>query len=234
MRALGWNKKPKEEHTHALLRSLTISRMGESGDEKIISEARKKFKTLRRNAHLDPDIRGAIYRIVASSGSLKEYKIFIKKYKMEHLHEEKNRIGNSLGHFRDKKILKRVCEFAISKNVRTQDTVGILSGVGGNPLGRDIWWNFVKSNWKVLVSRYGEGGLTLSRVVRAIGGSAEEKHLKSFKKFFATHEAPGAKRAVDQVIERLEGNVAWLKRDGKKIEGFLGKDWSLHKKSGLI
>ena len=97
-----------------------------------------------------------------------------------------------MGDFRDPKILKLACEFAISKNVRAQDTVGIISSVGANPLGRDIWWNFTKKNWKTLVTRYGEGGHTLARLIKALGGSAEEKHLKSFKKFFATHDAPGA------------------------------------------
>ena len=61
----------------------------------------------------------------------------------------------------------------------------------------------------------------MAQLVNAISGSAEEKHLKSFKKFFANHDAPGAQRAIEQVLERLEGNIAWLKRDGKKIEGFL-------------
>ncbi|MEK9182709.1 MAG: ERAP1-like C-terminal domain-containing protein, partial [Patescibacteria group bacterium] len=89
------------------------------------------------------------------------------------------------------------------------------------PLGRDIWWNFVKKNWKMLMSRYGGGGFTLARLVKAISDSAEDRHLKSFKKFFKTHDAPGAKRAVEQVIERLESNIAWLKRDGKEIEKFL-------------
>jgi aminopeptidase N len=111
----------------------------------------------------------------------------------------------------------------MSSDVRIQDTVGILSSVGSNPKGRDIWWNFMQKNWKTLVSRYGEGGLTLGKAVKAIGGSAEEKHFKLIKKFFATHEAPGAKRATEQVLERLEGNIAWLKRDKKIIENFLDK-----------
>ena len=109
----------------------------------------------------------------------------------------------------------------MSKHVRKQDTISILSRVGLNPAGRDIWWNFMQKNWKTLVSRYGEGGLSLGRALMSIRGSAEEKHLKSFKKFFATHEAPGEKRSIEQVIERLEGNILWLKRDKKIIEKFL-------------
>ena len=218
---LGWNKKEGELHTDILLRSLAISRAGRSGDKKIITEAKKRFNKLQRGGHINPDIRGAIYTVVASSGGIKEYKILIKKYKKETLHEEKNRIGDALGDFKNPKILEMTCVFSISKDVRPQDTVGIISAVGLNASGRNIWWNFIRKNWKMLVSRYGDGGHTLSRLIKAIGGSAEEKHLKSFKKFFTTHPAPGAKRSVEQVLERLEGNVAWLKRDQKIIEKFL-------------
>jgi aminopeptidase N len=217
MKRLDWKKKKNEFHTHTLLRSLVISRLGRSGDKKIINKARIMLKTDKVN----PDIRGAVYSIIATHGSMKEYKIFIEKYKKETLHEEKNRIGSALGDFKQDKILCEVANFALSENVRVQDTVGILSGIGANPEGRDIWLKCIKYNWKTLVSRYGDGGHTLARLVKAISGSAEEKHLKSFREFFATHDAPSAKRSIQQVLERLEGNIAWLKRDGKKIERFL-------------
>lgn len=217
---LGWNKNKNDTHTDGLLRSLVISRLGRSGSKEIIKEARKKFEDIKKSKKINPDIRGAIYAVVATNGGKKDYKEFIKLYEKETLHEEKNRIGGALGDFKDPKILKKVCDFAMSSHVRKQDSVGILSSVGLNIIGRDIWWNFTKKNWKTLVSRYGEGGLNLSRAIKAISVSAEEKHLTSFKKFFKTHEAPGAKRAIDQVIERLEGNVAWLERDKEKVTEF--------------
>lgn len=218
---LGWNKKDNEPHTDTLLRSLAISRAGRSGDKKIINQAKNKFLSMQKGKHINPDIRGATYSIIAAWGSMKEYQTFIKQYKKETLHEEKNRIGGALGDFRDQKILKLACEFAISRNVRMQDTIGIISSVGTNPLGRDIWWNFVRKNWKMLVARYGDGGHTLARLIKAISGSAEEKHLKSFRKFFGKNDAPGAERAIQQALERLESNAAWLKRDGKIIKKFL-------------
>ncbi len=226
-RKLGWEKKQGEAHTDALLRSLAISRAGRSGDQKVIDEAKKKFTSLQTGGHVNPDLRGAIYSIIAKHGGQKEYDTFIKKYKAETLHEEKNRIGSALGDFCDDKLLKLTCEFSFSEHVRKQDTIGILSSVGANPLGRDIWLDFVQKKWVQLVARYGDGGHTLARLVKAISSSAEEKHLKSFKKFFTTHDAPGAKRSIQQVLERLEGNVAWLKRDGRKIERFLERKYKL-------
>jgi puromycin-sensitive aminopeptidase len=218
---LGWEKKKGEPYTDVFLRSLVISRLGRSGDKKVITEAKNKFSLIKTGKHVDPDIRSALYTIIASTGGIKEYKDFIKLYQKETLHEEKNRIGGILGDFRDPKILKLACEFSISKDVRIQDSVGILSMVGMSPIGRDIWLHFIQTNWKKLISTYGGGGFTLARLVKALSGSAEPKHFKFFKKFFQTHEAPGAKRAISQVLERLESNIAWLKRDGKIIEKFL-------------
>ncbi len=220
---LGWDKKQDEAHADTLLRSLAISRAGRAGDKKVITEARKKFAMILKGGKVSADIHGAIYGVVATHGGMKEYNSLIKQYKKETLHEEKNRIGSALGDFASDKVLCLTAHFAFSKDVRIQDTVSILSSIGANPLGRDVWFKSIKYNWKTLVSRYGEGGLTLGRAMKAIGGSAEEKHLKSIKEFFATHEAPGAKRAIDQLLERLEGNIAWLKRDKKIIEKFLRK-----------
>ena len=225
---LGWEKKlarssggKDEAHTDALLRSLALGRAGRAGDKKIIKQAREIFAKILKKQKVNGDIRGAVYSIIATHGGDKEYKTLVELYKAETLHEERNRIGASLGDFQDKKILEQACTFAMSEHVRIQDTVGILSSVGSNPLGRDIWWNSIKKNWKTLVSRYGQGGLTLGRAIKAIHNSAEEKHFKAIKTFFKTNEAPGAKRSIDQVLERIEGNIAWLKRDQKIIEKFL-------------
>ncbi len=220
---MGWNKKDKDTHTDALLRSLAISRAGSAGDKKIIKEAQSKFSQIIKNKYVSPDIRGAIYSLIAKNGSAQEYKILTERYIAESLHEEKNRLGYALSDFTDPKILNMACEFAISKHVRIQDSVGILSGIAGNPHGRDVWFSFINKNWKLLTSRYDGGGFTLARLVKGISSSAEEKHFKSFKKFFSNHEAPGAKRAIEQVLERLESNIAWLKRDGKIIGEFLEK-----------
>jgi len=218
---LGWEKKESDIHSDTFLRSLAISRAGRSGDKKIITEAKKKLKNIQNSNHVNPDIRGAIYNIIATHGGINEYKKFIKQYKAESLHEEKDRIGNALGNFPDPKILKLVCEFAISDTVRPQDTVGIISSVAYNPMGRDIWFGFIKKNWAMLVSRYGDGGHMLAPLIKAMSGTPEKKHLITFKKFFTTHPAPSATRAVQQVIEKIEGNIAWLKKDEKAIKKFL-------------
>lgn len=221
---LTWEKKEGERHTDTLLRSLAISRLGRSGSKEVIHKAKHLCKMIQQGEHINPDIRGAIYSIVATVGGTKEYEAFIKQYKNESLHEEKNRIGNALGYFKDKEILCKVVHFALSSDVRTQDTISMLSSIGANPNGRDVWLTSLKINWNTFLSRYGDGGHALGRLVKAISASPEEKHLKRFNEFWKTHDAPGATRAIEQVKEQMESNITWLKRDKKNIDKFFSKD----------
>ena len=215
---LGWEKKSNDSHTDAFLRSLAITRLGRAGDKKIITEAKRKFVS---GKSIHPDIRSAVYTIVATHGGTKEYNALIKMYKEETLHEEKNRIGSVLGDFQDDKILCKVSEFALSSDVRPQDTVGIISGIAMNPQGRMIWLKCIKYNWPTFLSRYGDGGHTLGRLIKAISATPEKKHLEYFKAFVKNHKAPGAERSIEQVLERLENNALWLNRDSKQVAKFL-------------
>jgi len=218
---LGWNKKKNEEHSDTLLRTIAISKLGRAGHSSVIKEARKRFASLKRGAHMNPDLRSVIYRVVAIRGGKKEFDYFIKKYKEETLHEEKNRIGGTLGDFQSDKILCETANFALSPHVRTQDTPSILAGLALNPLGRMIWLKCIKYNWDTFLSRYGDGGHTLSHLIQPIAVSPEKKHLEYFKTFFASRPAPGALRTIEQVLERMENNVLWLSRNGKKISKYL-------------
>ncbi len=220
-RKLGWDKVKNEEYLDAMLRSLVIARLGGAGHKEIITEAKSRFAKYLKGLPIHPDIRGAIYQVVAKNGGEKEYRVFLNNYKNEDMHEEKNRLGSVLGYFQSEKILKNVCDFAISPDVRQQDMYSILAVVAINPFGRNIWIDFINKNWDLLLTKYGDGGSTISYVIKSIWNTGDRKHFIFLKKFFSTHQAPGADRAVQQVLERIENNVLWLKRDGKKIAKFL-------------
>lgn len=221
---VGFDKKSGEDHTAPLLRSVVLRRMLSSNHAGVVKELLKRYKDMENGKKIDPDLRTLAYSAYAKMGGEKEYKKLISHYTKENLHEEKNRIGGALGQFNDDKILCDVVHFALSSDVRIQDTVGILAGVGGNPLGRSIFMKNLKSNWQTLLSRYGDGGMALSRVVKDMQYSPEKKHLEEYKKFFNKNKAPGAERSVAQTIEKMESNVIYLSRELPNIKKFL-KDW---------
>ncbi len=217
---IGWKPRPNEDHSQALLRSLLLSQAGLYGDSGVIATAQKLFES---NKPIPADIRGVVYSMVARNGGEKEYRAILAMYRKETLQEEKNRLGHALGAFQNEKLLKETLEFSLSKGVRLQDGLSVLASVLGNSKGRSLAWEFVKKNWPTLLERYGTGGHSLSRLISATSGFTTREAYNDLKKFFKTHPAPGATRAVEQVLEKIDGNIRYLAREGKNIDIWLLK-----------
>ncbi len=214
---VGWNKKKQEKHTQGLLRGMVLNKLGSFGDEETIKKAQSFY-----GVKVDPDLLGVIYNLVAENGAESEFNKLVDKYKKEDNQQEKERIGRSLGKFKNKKILEKTLEFSISKFVRYQNTLGIIASVWGNPEGRYLAWEFVKKNWKLLKERYA-GGHYFTRVFMPAGDFTSKKDAKDIEKFIKKNPTPEAQRTIAQALEQIYSNEAWLKRDGKKIGQFLKK-----------
>jgi aminopeptidase N len=166
-----------------------------------------------------------VYKIVASNGGNTEWKLFEKLYKKELLHEEKDRFGYALTSFKEKVLIKKTLSFIMSENVKNQDAPHLLATVWQNKDGRDLTWQFIKNNWKIILKKYGEGGHFLSRLLTPLGGHIKLKDLEDAKKFFAKNLAPGADRTIKQAYEKIASNATWLKDDKKNIANWLNKNY---------
>lgn len=105
--------------------------------------------------------------------------------------------------------------------VRSQDTVFVIMSVATTRMGRELTWQFFKDHFAELLNRY-TGGFLLTRLVKFTteNFASEEKALE-VEKFFMEHKAPGAERTVQQGIETIRLNAAWLNRDAEAIRSYL-------------
>ncbi|MBP6911824.1 MAG: M1 family metallopeptidase [Candidatus Pacebacteria bacterium] len=213
---VGLSSRPNEPHSETLLRSLILSSAAHYGVKKVINHAKKAFNT----RHVHPDVRGFVYSTYARHGGAREHAKLTKLYVAETLHEEKNRLGGALGHFRDKNLLAKTLEFSLSSVVRPQDTPSMIASVWSNHDGRELAWQFVKKNWSILLKRYGVGGHTLGRILKPAGLFSEEKYARDFEKFMNTHPHPGADRTITQILEGIRANTLWKKTDKLAVKNF--------------
>ena len=222
---VGWEAKKNEKHTDPMLRSLALLAMGHAGDKETIKKASGLFNEMKKGkVSLNPDLKGVVYALVAKNGGRDEYEWFMKRHQTEELPEEKNRLLYSLARFKNEELIKRTLEYSFSKNVRAQDTPAVFSHVGDNRSGADLAWEFTKANWDEILERYGKGGHILPRMVKPAVVFTTKSKAEDIKKFFKTHEAPGAERAIEQVVEKIYSNADWLKRDKNKIRVWLKKN----------
>ncbi|XP_069697519.1 puromycin-sensitive aminopeptidase isoform X2 [Periplaneta americana] len=219
---LGWDPQANESHLDTLLRSLVISRLGWFGDEAIVAEAQKRFEDhVSGKALLPADLRSPVYKAVLSVGDESTYNTMLKLYREADLHEEKDRISRALGAIGDVTILKKVLQFAMSDEVRSQDTVFVIISVAMTKRGRELAWSFFKENWQELMNRY-QGGFLLARLVKyTTENFASEEHATEVEAFFRDHYSPGTERTVQQSCETIRLNAAWLQRDRENIHKYL-------------
>ncbi|XP_060534804.1 puromycin-sensitive aminopeptidase [Cylas formicarius] len=218
---LGWNVRANETHLDTLLRGLVLGRMALLSDKATIEEARARLaKHIAGDEVLPADMRSACYRAVLRAGGQDEYDTLLKLYRSTDLHEEKDRISRSLGAAQDPALLKKVLDFAMSDEVRSQDTVFVIISVSHNAIGRDLTWEFFKSNWDKILERY--SGFLLTRLVKYLTENfATEQKLREVETYFKEHQAPGTERTVQQAVETIQLNVDWLRRDGAAIRDYL-------------
>lgn len=220
---LGWDPKPGEGHLDALLRGLVLGKLGKAGHKATLEEARRRFKDhVEGKQILSADLRSPVYLTVLKHGDGTTLDIMLKLHKQADMQEEKNRIERVLGATLSPELIQKVLTFALSEEVRPQDTVSVIGGVaGGSKHGRKAAWKFIKDNWEELYNRY-QGGFLISRLIKlSVEGFAVDKMAGEVKAFFESHPAPSAERTIQQCCENILLNAAWLKRDAESIHQYL-------------
>jgi puromycin-sensitive aminopeptidase len=223
---IGWEPKVDEGHLDALLRSTVLSQAGSYNNAEVTAQATERFqKYLTDRETLTPDLRGVVFALAAQSGGQDVYDSIWQLEGETDLAEEKIRLLMSLSRFQQPDLLTAALEDSLSSKVRSQDTVTLVASIAANPMGRDLAWDFVKSNWTEFDRRYGGGGFGLMRLVSICSHFSSQGKADEVDSFFAEHPAPAAERTIRQALERVKLNIKWL-----EINRPLLTDWFANNK----
>ncbi len=211
---LGWDEKPGEEHQDKILRGKILKALGHAGDRETMEQTKIRFvKYLVNRESLVPDLRRAVYGIIASIGGPLMHTNILRLYQEASLQEEKERLLGALGEFQDRELLLKTLNFFLTPEVRSQDVYIALRTIAKNPHGRDLTWQFVKEQWDKFHKMYDKGkllGRVISAVCSPLASLDDEADVRSF---FEAHPVPNAKRTIEQALESIRVNARWLERD---------------------
>ena len=165
--------------------------------------------------------RSTVYCCTAAGGDDTDFENMVKLYKNSDLGEEKDRLTRSgMSSFENKELLKKALDFAISENVRSQDTCHFIAGISRNKYGRDLAWEFFKENYDLFKNRY-KSGFLIHHLVKSVSERfVDEEKAAMIEKYFEENSWPGTERDVSQAVETIRLNAAWLSRDGASIKKF--------------
>ena len=210
---LGWDPKPKENHTDALLRSFAIHALGKLGNDEVIEESKIRFqKFLKNPSSLRPDLRDTVYSLVALVGDSKMHQKLTLLYNKASTQEEKLRFLGAMCSFNDEKLLLKSLAFSQTPAVRSQNMQLPIIRVANNQAGKKILWPWLKKNWRSLSKKVGHGNPLFNRIVASISLVADESMEKEIRRFFKQNPTPGTERTLEQTLERIQIHSKFLKQ----------------------
>ncbi|HEV3132708.1 MAG TPA: M1 family metallopeptidase [Acidimicrobiales bacterium] len=220
-RDLGWDPRDDDGERTPSLRASVLRTLGTIGDDPDIqAEAARRFAAAGSSA-LHPDTESAVLDIVAFTGGVSEYEVFLSHYRSPVTPQEENRYLYALASFTDLDLASRTFDLAMSE-VRTQNAPFVLQSLVANRVTGPTAWQRITDDWDAVVAKFPSN--ILPRMLEGVRGLCAPPELAArVTDFVEAHPLPAGGKTVEQILERLAVNVAFGEREGRSLAATLAE-----------
>jgi puromycin-sensitive aminopeptidase len=210
--ALGWDAVPGEGRRTATARSRVLWCLGLVGrDEAVTTEATERFRRFPYDPDaLAPDLVAVAARIAVGTGDEDMWTTVLGRYRETDVPQDKIRYLFALAETPEVDLLRRTLDLCLTADVRSQDAPFLIASVLQNRHGATMGWSWVEEHWPVLKERFPSG--LLARVLEGVTTIVDADPAARVRAFCAANEMPLTGLRMDQVLERLDLNVALARR----------------------
>ncbi|HVA74261.1 MAG TPA: M1 family metallopeptidase [Acidimicrobiales bacterium] len=236
---LGWEPRPGEDRRTGVTRARALSVMGLVGEdlqlrrevaERVEHFLRGKAKPNARGPDprdegsgdigLIPDVVGTALRIFVAAGGNREWSLVADHYRANDNPQEKLRFLYALSEARQPDLIERTLVLAGSDEVRAQDAPFLIGSVLAHPGATRAAWTWIEANWDLLNERFTPQ--LILRIFEALQSVADPGVAQSVHEFCAESHMVISGPRLDQILERLDINVALAARLRGTIAATLG------------
>jgi aminopeptidase N len=216
----GWTPAAHETQDQEALRSMLLGILGSAGDPDAVSTAKKIAHDYMKAPDSVPGaIVGPALDVLAANGDPALYDQF--RSAMDHAgsQEEYYHYLFALTAFPQPELARRTLALVDEGRLRQQDYVRLFPALLSEPAVRPVAWDYLKTHWDALaekVTTFGGNG-----AVSALGGFCSAPMRDEVKQFFAAHRAPGAERALQQSLERMNNCIEFKQLQGANFQKWL-------------
>jgi len=150
---------------------------------------------------LDPSLSDAAVRVAASHGDASLYDRVLAASKDSSNPESQSQALRTLTRFREPALVGRTLDYAVSGQVRNQDSWRLFFSLLRQPETQDQAWAYIQQNWDKVHAQ-----LTTSSgadVVQATGYFCTVQRRDEVTGFFATHKVDAAERTLAKAIDSI-------------------------------
>jgi len=204
-RALGSPQKG-ESFDRRDLRGKLFQILGDAQSPAVIAEASQIADRVypasgQPDRKLDPSLSDAAVRVAASHGDASLYDRVLAASKDSSNPESQSQALRTLTRFREPALVGRTLDYAVSGQVRNQDSWRLFFSLLRQPETQDQAWAYIQQNWDKVHAQ-----LTTSSgadVVQATGYFCTVQRRDEVTGFFATHKVDAAERTLAKAIDSI-------------------------------
>jgi aminopeptidase N len=221
VKEVGWEPKPGESESQKDLRANLLQVLGSTGhDPEALAEAHKLTgQALENPASVESSLAGAAFGLAAEDGDSALYDKLMAGMKSAKTPEQFYLYFYTLSSFSNPQLLQRTLNYAISPDVRSQDSLGLIGAVMANSAGQKLAWDFVRSHWTD-VEKAG-GPFASAQIVTSAGSFCSAALRDEVKDFFSAHKVAAAERSFGQSMERINNCVDLKSQQSNQLASWL-------------
>ncbi|HET6922221.1 MAG TPA: M1 family aminopeptidase [Anaeromyxobacteraceae bacterium] len=222
--AAGWEAAAGEGDGPRLRRRALLWMLGLAGRSPagVAEASRRVHRVLAgETAALEANLHDPAAAMAARAGDARRFEAFLARFQAEADPAFKRRYLLALAAFEDPQAATRGRELCFSETVPLQDLSSYAAALLSNRATRDPFWGALRERWPEVLARTGGAPMLQRRIVEAMGGLVERRHLEEAEAFLSAHPIESARQAAAQTLERLRQDVELRERTLAAIGGWL-------------
>ena len=217
---LGWDPRSSDTDEQKALRATLLDTLGGTGDEEAVTAARRFVEQYMQDPpSVDGTISSSAFTVASENGDKALYERFFAALGRSKSSDEYYHYLYALTDFHQPDLLAHTIHLVDQGKIRQQDYPRFFGALLSNPAARDQAWQYLKGHWNEMsqkVTSFGGAG-----AVSALGNACDTEMRDDVRQFFADHPAPGAQRAVQQSLERIDNCVEFKRRQSGALQAWL-------------
>jgi aminopeptidase N len=195
-----------ESYDHAELRETLFEALGKAKDPTVLAEADQLARALFLGQKPeDPMVGDAAVALVTRTGDSAMYDKLQRVAQNANDPDLKEAALHVLTRFEDPLLVMRTLLYAVSDNVRNQDSWTLIALLLERHETQDLAWQFVQQHWPEIQKKSTASSGT--RIVEAAGTFCTVEKRNSVAEFFGTHPAEGSGRALSRALDSISDCV---------------------------
>jgi aminopeptidase N/puromycin-sensitive aminopeptidase len=188
------------------LRALLFETLGAAKDPAVLAEAHQLTDRAfadpnHEDKTLDPVLTDAAIVITTANGDVALYEKVLAASKDPKDPGAQSDALRNLARFRDPALVTRTLDYAVSGQVRNQDSWIVLAALLRNRETRDQTWSYIQQNWDKVHAQFTTSSGV--RVVNATGFFCSARQRDEVVGFFATHKVDASERTLSKAIDSI-------------------------------